>query len=317
VTAIGIWLFPDVAAPALVSAFVAAEALGLDEVWLGDEGPSNRDPFAVLAAAATGTRRVTLGLAVTNPYLRHPAVAASAMMTVQELSGGRAILGVGAGGGISLGPLGLSRDQPLDRARDFIRIARAVATGSATAGYSPPEGAFTVASLPIYVGSRSERLNRLASSAADGAFVGATPLFLLDDTLSWVRSVHNVPVALYLNVAFGEDELEWARPRLVQSLVDAPEVTRQRLGLDDDKLQRAANALANEDDDHLARQLVTDEIVDQLVLFGDHNRVVRRLDEIIRRYRPASIGLCLRTSAQPDLIARSAAVLTDVREELA
>jgi hypothetical protein len=61
---------------------------------------------------------------------------------------------------------------------------------------------------------------------------------------------------------------------------------------------------------------VTDEIVDQLVLFGDHNRVVRRLDEIIRRYRPASIGLCLRTSARPDLIARSAAVPTDVREEL-
>ena len=69
----------------------------------------------VLAAAAIQTRTVTLGVAVTNPYLRHPAVTASAMMTVQELSGGRGILGVGAGGGISLAPLGVPRDKPLKR----------------------------------------------------------------------------------------------------------------------------------------------------------------------------------------------------------
>ena len=314
-TATGIWLFPDVAAPDLVGAFRTAESLGLDEVWLGDEGAANRDPFAVLAAAATQTSRARLGLAVTNPYLRHPAVTASAMMTVQELSMGRAVLGVGAGGGLCLGPLGITSEHPLQRVRDFIRIARAVAGGTATEGYSPPDGAFRAPSLPIYIGSRSEQLNRLASSAADGAFVGATPFFLLGTTMAWARSARPIPVSLYLNALFGREELEWARPRLVQSLLDAPEVSRSHLGLYEADLRSAVAGLAH-DDDQLARKLMTDEIVDQLVLFGDRRRVARRLCEIARTYQPASIGICLRTSAHPKIIEECGAVLAAARKEL-
>jgi 5,10-methylenetetrahydromethanopterin reductase len=315
VTATGIWLFPDATAPDLVNAFQTAESLGMDEVWLGDEGAANRDPFAVLAAAAMHTSRALLGLAVTNPYLRHPAVTASAMMTVQELSGGRAVLGVGAGGGLCLGPLGVTSEHPLRRVRDFVRIARAVAGGTATEGYSPPEDAFRAPSLPIYIGSRSERLNRLASTSADGAFVGATPFFLLGPTLAWARSVRPIPVALYLNAVSGEDELEWARPRLVQALLDAPEVTRRRFGLDEGDLRAAVAGLAD-DDDQLARKLVTDEVVDHLVLFGNRRRVVRRICEIARAHQPASIGICLRTSTRPKVIEECGAVLAAARREL-
>ncbi len=244
-TAVGIWLFPDAPGADLASAIQAAESLGIDEVWLGDEGAQNRDPFAVLAAAAIQTRTVTLGVAVTNPYLRHPAVTASAMMTVQELSGGRGILGVGAGGGISLAPLGVPRDKPLKRVREFINLARAVAGGTSTEGYEPPDGAFRVASLPIYVGSRSEGLNRLASSIADGVFIGPTPSFLLDRTLGWATSVRRLPVALYLNAVFDIDELEWLRPRLAQSLLDSPEITRRNFGLEDTDLVDAIDALGS------------------------------------------------------------------------
>ena len=70
-----------------------AEDLGLDEIWLGDEGPA-RDPLAVLAAAALRTSRIRLAVGITNPYVRHPAALAVSMMTVHELSGGRAILGL-------------------------------------------------------------------------------------------------------------------------------------------------------------------------------------------------------------------------------
>jgi len=50
----GVWLFPGSPAGALVAAAAATEALGMDELWLGDEGP-NREPFAVLAASAVLT----------------------------------------------------------------------------------------------------------------------------------------------------------------------------------------------------------------------------------------------------------------------
>lgn len=314
-SAIGIWLFPDTPAPDLVSVVEEAESLGLDEVWLGDEGAQNRDPFAVLAAGAVQTRSITLGLAVTNPYLRHPAVTASAMMTVQELSGGRAILGVGAGGGISLGPLGVPRDRPLRRVREFVGLARAVARGTSSEGYEPPDGAFRVASLPIYIGSRSEGLNRLASAVADGVFIGPTPSFLLDRTLGWARSVRKLPVALYLNAVFDGDELEWLRPRLAQSLLDSPEVTKRNFGLEDAELANAVEALAH-DDDEPARKLVTDEVMAHFVLSGSQKEIAARIAAAARTYQPASVGLCLRTSSQAETIGHSIAALTIAKRQL-
>ena len=112
----GVWFFPDVAGPAIVHTIERAEVLGLDEVWLGDEGPA-RDPFALLAAAAVRTSRIALGVAVTNPYLRHPAVTAATALTIHELSGGRMLLGLGPGGNIALGPAHVQRTAPLAATR--------------------------------------------------------------------------------------------------------------------------------------------------------------------------------------------------------
>ena len=107
----------------------AAEQLGIDDLWLGDEGPA-RDPFALLAAAPRSRTRLRLGVAVTNPYLRHPAITAVAAMTVHELSGGRRCLGVGPGGGIALGPLGMRARPRSPAPATPCGSSRAVATGT-------------------------------------------------------------------------------------------------------------------------------------------------------------------------------------------
>ena len=224
---VGVWLFPEAPAAELVETFVAAEGLGLDEVWIGDEGPAHSDPFAVLAAAAVRTSRVTLGVAVTNPYLRHPAVTASAMATVAELSGGRAILGLGAGGGVALDPVGITRTEPLKRTRDALRVARAVVCGRAAEGYRPPEGAVRHEPLPIYIGARGEAFNRYASAEADGAFLGGIPFADLGTVVGWTRSVRPVDVALYPSVIFDGEDLEWARPRFIFAFLDTPASTRR------------------------------------------------------------------------------------------
>src|SRR5438046_1943147 len=57
-----------------------------------------RDTWILLTAAAGATQRILLGPGVTNPYTRHPFQTVSALATLDELSGGRALLGVGAGG---------------------------------------------------------------------------------------------------------------------------------------------------------------------------------------------------------------------------
>jgi 5,10-methylenetetrahydromethanopterin reductase len=290
----GVWLFPEASAAELVETFVAAEELGLDEVWIGDEGPAYPDPFAVLAAAAVRTSRVTLGVAVTNPYLRHPAVTASAMAAVGDLSGGRAVLGLGAGGGVALDPVGIARIRPLARTRDAVRIARAVAAGEATEGYRPPEGAAPHAPLPVFIGARGEAFNRYASAAADGAFLGGIPLADLGTVVGWVRSARPVDIALYPSVIFGGQDLEWARPRFIFAFLDTPASTRERADLSEDDVRRAVESF-EQGDEAPARQLISDDVLANLAVIGDHAQIASRLAGLVTAHRPASIGVCLRT----------------------
>src|SRR5262249_19532445 len=163
-------LFPSAPAPRLVAAAAAAEEAGLDEFWLGDEGPAARDAFAVLAAVAMRTTRIRLGIAITNPYLRHAAVAAAEMMTVHELAGGRALLGLGPGGRMALGPARVERVAPLAAARQALATMRAVTRGTPAEGFAPGPAPFVAPDLPLYIGSRGEQFNRLASAEADGVF---------------------------------------------------------------------------------------------------------------------------------------------------
>ena len=74
-----------------------AEALGYASVWLADSQLIWRELCALLGAVAATTTRVTLGTGVTNPVTRHAAVTAGALATLQELSRGRAVLGIGLG----------------------------------------------------------------------------------------------------------------------------------------------------------------------------------------------------------------------------
>ena len=83
----------------------AAEALGFDHAWTYDHltwrSLRDRDWFAslpVLTAAATATERLRLGTLVTSPNFRHPVPLAKELMGLDDISGGRITVGIGAGG---------------------------------------------------------------------------------------------------------------------------------------------------------------------------------------------------------------------------
>ena len=295
VPAVGVWVFPEVPAPELVDLARHVEDLGLDELWVGDEGPA-RDPFAVLAAAAVVTDRIRLATGITNPYVRHPGVAAASMLTIHELSGGRAVLGVGAGGQMSLAPFGLRASRPVDRVREFLDVARAVAAGTPAAGYSPSDVAVTEAAagtpLPVFVGARGPRLNRLASERADGAFVAGMPPFRYPAIVGWARSVRPIDIALYPSVAFTEKAVERHRPEMIWALLDTPPEIREELGLDGGAVKAAAEAIRNGNPEP-ARTLVDDTVLERVMLTGQPSVVGRRLADLVREHRPTSIGLAL------------------------
>ncbi|MCD2187069.1 LLM class flavin-dependent oxidoreductase [Actinomycetospora soli] len=118
------WLAPTWSAPDLVAVAREVESAGYDGIWAADHFMGNtgteersdvalRDCFSVLAGLATAVPRVRLGSLVAGITYRHPAVLANIAATTSDLSGGRLVLGVGAGWqlnehaayGIPLGPV--------------------------------------------------------------------------------------------------------------------------------------------------------------------------------------------------------------------
>src|SRR6516164_5924409 len=93
---IAMLLLGDVALPRMIEQVRLAEASGFDMICLADER-FYREVYSCLAVFAGHTSRVTLGPCVTDPYARHPALTAMAIATLDEISGGRAVLGLGAG----------------------------------------------------------------------------------------------------------------------------------------------------------------------------------------------------------------------------
>ena len=92
-----LWADSDFAT--LVRTAITAEDLGFDSVWVGDSllARPRAEPLALLGAVAGATRRVQLGTAVLLPLLRHPVSLAHQVATLDRISGGRVIVGIGPG----------------------------------------------------------------------------------------------------------------------------------------------------------------------------------------------------------------------------
>jgi 5,10-methylenetetrahydromethanopterin reductase len=307
----GVWLFPAAPAPRIVEFIAHAESIGLDEIWLGDEGPA-RDPLPVLAAAATRTRSIRLGVGITNPYVRHPAATAVAMMTIHELAGGRAILGLGVGGSMSLGPLGITPAHPLAAVRSALHTMRAAINGQKNERYTPTATALTAPDLPLFIGSRGPLINRLASRSADGAFVAGVPVSQVAEVVGWARSVRRIPISLYISAAFEPEDVERARPQMVWALVNSSDTTVAMTGHTRAEFQSATDALQAGDLDP-ARRLMSDDVLRKVLVWGTPDEVGVQLAQLVRDLQPDSIGISLLQTDVLKALEDSAAAFSTMR----
>src|SRR6202048_182462 len=120
-------LLGDAPVARLVARARLAEANGYSAVWVADER-FYREVYSCLGQIAANTAKALVGPCVTDPYARHPALTAMAIATLDEISGGRAILGIGAG--ISgFAELGIDRKKPARAIREAIELIRAMLRG--------------------------------------------------------------------------------------------------------------------------------------------------------------------------------------------
>lgn len=161
----------------------AARALDADDTYenlfVGDER-LERNTYALLSLAAANTERIGLGPGVTNPYTRHPAVTAAAIATLDELSEGRARLGIGAGSPIVLDPLAYDQQDPVGTLRDAVKVIRPLLRGESATLDRPEFGIDDAAldcptgrAVPVYVAGRGPSILGLGGYRGDGVFAGA------------------------------------------------------------------------------------------------------------------------------------------------
>ena len=123
------------------------ESAGWDGILSGDNQFLVGDCYASLAVAATATTRLQIGVGVTNPVTRHPSVTAAAAATLQQISGGRMVLGIGRGDN-SLAHIGLAPAAP-GRFEAYVRHVQTYLRGQAVPFEElEPDGHRSSADLP-------------------------------------------------------------------------------------------------------------------------------------------------------------------------
>src|SRR5260370_7068321 len=123
----GLLLLPSHPAARLAEIAQLAERTGYDYLWLAGEG-FFREVYASLPLCALPTQLIKLGPCVTDPSSRHPALTAMAIATVDELSGQRAVLGLGAGVS-GFRELGIAREKPGVGLREAVEVIRKLLAG--------------------------------------------------------------------------------------------------------------------------------------------------------------------------------------------
>ena len=149
-----------------------ADDLGFAGVWVADSQSVFRDAYMALTLFATRTKRMKLATGVTNPQTRHPAVLAHSFATLDELSGGRAVLGIGVGES-AVFTVG-HKPTRLAALEEFIGVLRALMRGeTARFGDRDIKVSWPPREVPIVIASSGPKSLRLAGRIADGVLFQA------------------------------------------------------------------------------------------------------------------------------------------------
>jgi 5,10-methylenetetrahydromethanopterin reductase len=156
----------------------AAEANGFACVWLA-ENPFNRGALPAASACAAATGKLGIGIGVFNPYNRHPTLIAMEIGALDELSRGRARLGIGSGIAAATERMGLHADRPLAAVRDAITIVRAMLRGEEVNYTGGIFSAHKVKleyqairpDMPLLMAARGEQALALCGRIADGLVI--------------------------------------------------------------------------------------------------------------------------------------------------
>lgn len=282
----------------LKRASALAEQVGFQSVWVRHVDRLERDVYVALAICAFNTSRVKIGPMAANPYTRHPGLIASAIATLNELSSGRAVLTLGAGG-YSLPPLGFKRQEPVATCRDAIIAFRSLFRGEevtiSSKTFNMSSTKLSVGGphvIPIYIAATGPRMLRLGGEIADGVVINvgtdprcisyalkeirlATPTRNVElDPPKIICLVHGCAISKQRSEAVDSVKLQ-----IAVVLTNLPKEIMDIIGLSEAESSLIRKHFQRRDPSGI-KQLVRDEVVERFTIAGSPDDCLQRFESL-------------------------------------
>jgi len=274
-----------------------------EQVWIPDER-FFRDLAVQLTLAAIDTERVRIGSAVTDPFVRHPALTAALMASVDEVAHGRLVAGIGAGVS-GFKQMGVKQERPQLAIREGVALMRALWRGGNVdfdgktttfhgvgLDFAPPR-----AEIPVWIAGRGPAVLELAGEVAQGVMVGALASEPglryanehIDKGLAKAkRDASSITRAVWLHTAIAEDGAaarDAVRTIVAGALVSSLSVLRD-IGLPfSDELVRSLEGVTygiNNPEMQRVAKTLDDDVLRHLSVAGTPSEVRERVIELGR-----------------------------------
>lgn len=311
---LGFAFLGEPAVPKMVEAARRAESLGFESVWVA-ETRFARDGFVPAAAIAARTERILVSTGVVNVYTRNPVILAVSYATLDELSNGRAIFGIGPGSPLVLEPQGHAFERPLTRLREYVEVGRRLISGERvhylgeTVGVDGVQLEFDPVrtSIPVYLGVTGPRAMRMAGEISDGVLMnGFTSCSYVRRSIQKIeagaRAAGRDPGGIDLTLGLvtsvdGDADVarERVKPLIAMYLARFPNIAKET-GYGEEYLEGVRREVRGRGLEAGAG-LVSEEVVDDLAAAGTPGHVRDRIGE----YREAGIQCPVLFAVGPNL----------------
>ena len=281
----GVELLPVYEASKIIDFSERIEKAKFDELWVTDHY-NNRGAFSTLAAIAMKTRKINLGIGVVNPYTRNPAIIASEIATVAELSDYRAMLGIGAGDKATLEAIGIKRRMPLKAVEESFLAISSLLRGEK----AEIDGEFLRMNcrlnfklekkVKIFIGAQGRRMLELASKLGDGILLNAANEKDVKKALEIVKSREKLSIVA--SVSAGEDAekaKQAAKPVVLFISLSAGDEIIERHGINRENLEKIKQSM-QKGDFKGALSYVSDDMLEAFCIAGSKKEVRQKIEKL-------------------------------------
>jgi 5,10-methylenetetrahydromethanopterin reductase len=278
-----------------------AENKDIDFAWITNHY-NNRHCYAVLAAVAQATTTIKMGPGIMNSFTDTPAAMASFFCTLNEISDGRATLGIGPGDLSTLPKIAIQGDKPVARLEEAIVQIRKLCAGEQVnksgmkffdydgaklTGVTLPD---KKKGVPIYIGAQGPKVLELAGKVGDGALINASNPKDFHIAIPIIKKASdavgkkNFDIGAYTAMSIDRSEKKARNAaKIVAAFIAAgsPPALLERHGLDLNNVAKIKAALGKFDFKTVG-ELVGDKEIDAFTIAGTPEMVKAKCDDLTK-----------------------------------